>query len=164
MSEDLTFSILAGILSGLVTSAILFAMAFVFRRHITPWFSDQIYRGIRVEGNWSLVDGDDDTESQYNQRETLELTQKASNLSGNLILVPKEGEGVPRTLTIEGVIRDRFLPLTCTPSTRKNLAYVSYLGEVQGDGTEIRGEAVFYDIRENQIDTVVANYKRQVSA
>jgi hypothetical protein len=161
--EGLGISVTAGVIAGLLTSAIIFLAAYVWRDRFLPWIEDKTYQGIRVDGNWSLVDKyDDDGKALFSQRETLELEQKAARLSGRLILVPKEGVKLKtRTLKANGVVRDRFVIISCVPATRRNLGYQAFLGEISGDGAELRGQACFYDIEKASLQCVEVVYARK---
>ncbi|MFT5498606.1 MAG: hypothetical protein ACI9TH_004021 [Kiritimatiellia bacterium] len=156
-------SIVSGVVGGLLTSLFLFLSAIVCRDRFIPWIEDRVYGGIRVDGTWCIQDQTDDQgHSLYSQEETLELEQKASRLSGRLILIPKGGEdGKPRTLKVEGTIRDRFVMLSCVPATRRHLGYQAFLGEISGDGTQLVGQASYYHISEAKVEAVEAIYTRR---
>jgi hypothetical protein len=160
--EDLGIAVVGGIIAGVLTSVIIFIFACIWRDHILPWIEDKTYQGIRVDGSWSIVDKKDkDGESLYSQNETLQLEQKASRLTGRLTLVPKEAQTVKtRTLKVEGVVRDRFVIITCMPATRRNLGYQAFLGEVSGDGTQIRGQAGYYHIDDATVQSIEAIYTK----
>lgn len=160
--ESFWCSILTGIIGGLLTSLVLFLATILIRDYLAPWIEDKIYKGIRIDGRWSLVDSSgDDGESLYSQEETLELDQKAARVTGQLILVPKNDVvGKTRTLTIEGSIRDRFVMLTCSPSSRDHLGYQAFLGEITGDGACLKGQASYYHTEEEQVTSIEATYNR----
>jgi len=161
--HELGLSVIAGVIAGLLTSVIVFSFAYIWRDRLLPWIEDKTYQGIRVDGTWSLADkNDDDGESLYSQHETLEVEQKASRVSGRLILVPKEGQTLKtRTLKVEGIVRDRFVIITCLPATSRNLGYQAFLGEISGDGTQLRGQATYYHIEEAAVRNVEAVYTRR---
>ena len=160
--ETFGISVTAGVIGGLLSSVIIFIIAYVWRDRFLPWIEDKTYQGIRVDGNWSIVDKNDEKgDSLYSQEETLELEQKASRLFGRLILVPKDGQTLKtRTLKVEGVVRDRFIIINCVPATRRNLGYQAFLGEISGDGTQIRGQATYYHIEEATVQSIEAVYTR----
>ncbi len=163
--EQLGVGVISGIIAGFVTSIVLFLITCVWRYHFIPWIEDRIYQGIRVDGSWSIMDCDDEGESLYSQQETLELEQRASRLSGRLILVPKEREKMKaRTLKVEGIIRDRFVIIKCIPATRRDLGYQAFLGEVSGDGTRLRGQASYYHIQDADVQSIAATYAREDGA
>ncbi|NLH43855.1 MAG: hypothetical protein GX448_18610 [Planctomycetes bacterium] len=163
--EQLGIGVISGIIAGFITSVVLFLITRIWRYHFIPWIEDKIYQDIRVDGSWSIMDNDDEGESLYSQQETLELEQRASRLSGRLILVPKEREKMkPRTLRVEGIIRDRFVIISCIPATRRDLGYQVFLGEVSGDGTRLQGQASYYHIEDADVQPVAAGYAREDSA
>jgi hypothetical protein len=162
--EQLGVGVMSGIIAGLFTSTVLFLVAYIWRDRFIPWMEDKTYQGVRVDGSWAILDSEDEAESIYSQQETLELEQRASRLSGRLILVPKDQEKMKaRTLKVEGIIRDRFVIISCIPATRRNLGYQAFLGEVSGDGTQLRGQASYYHIQDANVQSVAAVYARENS-
>lgn len=162
--EQLGVGVISGIIAGFITSIFLFLITYIWRCHFIPWIEDKIYQGIRVNGSWLIVDSDNEGASLYSQQEMLELEQTASRLSGRLILVPKAGEKTKaRTLKVEGIIRDRFVIISCIPATRRDLGYQAFLGEVSGDGTQLQGQASYYHIEEADVQSVAAVYAREDS-
>jgi hypothetical protein len=114
--EQLGIGVISGIIAGFITSVVLFLITRIWRYHFIPWIEDKIYQDIRVDGSWSIMDNDDEGESLYSQQETLELEQRASRLSGRLILVPKEREKMkPRTLRVEGIFVIDLLSKAVSP-------------------------------------------------
>jgi hypothetical protein len=53
-SEQIVFPIIIGICSSLVATAIFISLSELFRRLIFPWIEDKIYRGVRVDGDWTI--------------------------------------------------------------------------------------------------------------
>jgi hypothetical protein len=163
--SDFGASIVGGVVAGLLTSVLIFIGAVLLRKCALPWLEECIYRGIRVDGSWSIVDQrGKNGESLYSQNETLEIEQVANRLSGRVILVPKEGESLKtRTLKVEGHVQDRFVMIRCSPSGRGDLGYQVFLGEISGDGTLLNGQASYYDIEDGGVQAVKCVYKREVS-
>ena len=160
--ESVSLTVIAGIIAAVIGSALLYFVTVVWRKILLPWIEDKKYRGIRIDGTWSLKDDGSEGGSQYTQRETLNLDQKATSLSGRLILVSKTaGAQSDRTLDVTGVVQDRFVIITCLPSNRRDLGYMVFLGEVSGDGTQIKGQASYRSTLTDQIDSTSAVYVRQ---
>jgi hypothetical protein len=53
---DAASSIILGVVSGVLTSAILFIFARIFGRLVIPWHEERIYKGVRVDGSWILTE------------------------------------------------------------------------------------------------------------
>jgi hypothetical protein len=105
---------------------------------------------------------DEQGQSLYSQEETVELQQKAAHLSGRLILVPKGEEKLKtRTLKVEGIVRDRFVMITCVPAAKRHLGYQTFLGEISGDGNRLSGQASYYHIGDARVEAIEATYVRQ---
>jgi hypothetical protein len=161
--EQLGFGIASGVVGGLITALILFVAAILWRDKFIPWIENRVYDGIRVDGTWCLIDSTDgEGEPNFSQHETLEIEQKAARLSGRVVLIPKSGsDGKPRTLKIDGCIRDRFVMFTCVPGTRRGLGYQAFLGEISGDGGQLIGQASYFDTGKAKVAAIDASYQRK---
>ena len=162
--EYLSSNLFVGVISGLVTTLIVFTGVWFWKNVVLKWAANSIYKGVRIEGSWTLEEKlDGNGESIYSQNETLEIEQNASGITGRLMLEYEDnGKKHTRSLQLLGSVRDRFVIFTCTPSTKRNLGYVSFLGEISGDGTLICGSSVYFDTASNKIRTIKADYKRLV--
>jgi hypothetical protein len=156
-------SIVGGVFGGLITAVVVFAFGLWWDKILRPWIEDKVYQGIRVDGKWSLEDKTDrNGQSEYSQEEILELKQKAAYVTGDLILVPKEEGSVgTRTLNVDGIVRDGFVIIRCVPSTRRDLGYVTFLGQISGDGSQLQGQTGYYHIDEKRVKSIEAVYRRE---
>jgi hypothetical protein len=51
---DPFWSLVIGIVSSLVATALFLGFAEFFRRSLLPWYIDKLYRGVRIDGTWTL--------------------------------------------------------------------------------------------------------------
>jgi hypothetical protein len=61
---------------------------------------------------------------------------------------------------LEGIIRDRFVMITCVPATKRHLGYQAFLGEISGDGNNLSGQATYYNISNTNVEAIEATYIR----
>ena len=146
-----------GVVSGVLSSALILLLAVLIRRVLIPWFRSLIYSGVDVSGEWHCID------PLMAQEITVHLNQDADSVSGTATFTwnhddPDEScldefETV-RTFHVSGKIRDRFLQLMLTHVDRKRIGVNSYLLEVCGDGRRMRGLFTFYSIRAHFLDSI----------
>jgi hypothetical protein len=106
-------SIIIGIVSGLITSSLIYLLIQVFNKIVRPWYQDIIYSGVRIDGQWytqkTFLNG------EIIQDELLELKQHAYKIIGTYTVTKryKDSESIEiKTFTVEGKkIRDRFVRL-----------------------------------------------------
>jgi hypothetical protein len=52
---ETVLSIFIGVISGIITSLLLFILAQIVRKILVPWYSEFVYKGIDVSGTWRGV-------------------------------------------------------------------------------------------------------------
>lgn len=127
--EDMQFtSLMIGIISSLVATAIFILMSEVFRRVLLPWFADKIYQGVRIDGTWKLELNNTDSALQSGE---LKLEQWGNKIKG---IYYHEINGSREFYNISGSISNMYLMYTCVPtSNRKIDAAAALLHIVEGD-------------------------------
>lgn len=150
-------SLVVGIISGVVTSAVIYGFVQLFRQVVLPWYRNFMYRGLDLRGAWTAqIAG-------TAQRSTFEILQHADELTGTATFVPNEGFesfGI-RTFSIEGFVRERFVLLTLSNIDRTRLGIATYLLQVTGDGRTMEGYGSSYSVTSSSIGNYACNLSRQ---
>lgn len=144
-------TILLGVISGIITSMVLFLLARFFHDSIVPWIRSVRYKGIDISGTWHCLP------KEMNQEFQLEITQKAQKLSGVATFITKQSESSLnpkyktgyqfeniRSFSISGEISDRFILLNLKNVDRKRLGITAFVLEVCGDGRKLQGAFSYY--------------------
>lgn len=157
-------NLLIGVVSGLVTSALIFVGAVLWTRVLKPKLEDIAYKGVDIGGRWELVpleDGDID----WHQFEVLELRQNAHRIKGTVTLMARDGSSAsPRTMELEGEVCDRFVYARMRSPLKQRVAHVVFLAEVTGDGSRLEGQTTFYNIEDSTITSGAMKYVRADNA
>ena len=141
-------SIFVGVLSGVITSVLLYILLSVTQKIILPWYQSLIYKGISIEGEWCCLKISPTQDAYYT------INQKASNLGGTATIVDHDAQtqfDTIRTFTLKGDISDRFVKFSMKHTDHNRLGSSVYLLQVGGDGTELKGEECWYAIDSSQI-------------
>jgi len=154
-------SIYLGIVSGILTSAILFVVVKLFNDSFMPWYRQYLYHGINISGTWHC-------HSALTQKIVLELDQNCQFIKGNAIVVKddehrEEGRDSIRIFHVSGEIKDRFILLTMNSKDKKRLGILSLLMEVSGDGTVLSGTSSAYNPSRSQIEPHFKSFYRNES-
>ena len=159
MTPETANSILLGIVSGVLTTALLWLLNNFRVKTFTPWYERRVYKGVSIQGTWQLVDeAGDDPWAQY---EIISLKQTAHRLIGSANLVPKKDVDTdPISLDLKGDVSDRFVTLTLRSPTQNRLSYSVSLLEIVSDGNILRGSTVIYDVSNEKISAHDVEYKR----
>lgn len=147
--QPTTNSILIGVVTGILTSALLYGATQVFQRIIVPWCERLLYSGVEIAGEWEA------TETPFPQAIRMSLKQHAGVLSGTVTYQNADSENgakeMLRVFAATGDLSDRFVCLRLRHRGRRRIGVIHYLLEVVGDGRTMRGVASFYDLRGEKV-------------
>ena len=143
-------TIVISVLSGVITSVVVFSGVRFFEKVLVAWFRQITYRGIEVAGSWFW--------RSHGAQAKLEIKQFANKISGIYTYVPPDdddenGATEIKIYTVSGEIKDRFVQLTMNSADPKRLGVLSYVLEVVGDGNELRGCCIFYATNNHEISS-----------
>lgn len=152
---DLSFAILSGVASGILTTVVLVAVTVFFRRIVLPWYQTITYQGIILEGEWEIRG------HALDQEVRVELKQRAGRLSGSCTFI-KKADSVNayeqlRTFRLHGTVNDRLVELSFRHTDRSRLGAGVWLLEVVGDGRRMIGVQATYSVsRDRVLSSIVA--------
>lgn len=141
---DIYKTIIVGVISGVITSALIFLCIKIFNQIMLPWYRSAIYKGIDISGTWTeTVEHEGATDvSQYIFRQNERI------ISGAETIVKTDNEtGACETkiLTLNGKFLDGHLLLTAVSSDRKIQSLSTYLFRVGKGGAALIGQASWVD-------------------
>jgi len=152
-------TIILGVVTGIITSAIIYLLVLIFNRIVLPWYRSFIYRDVIIQGSWeeTLDFGHGNT-----QVATTELVQKADAISGNVTVVKSAHGQVTRTeiMTLVGTIKGRLFNATMIPVAKTRVGLNTVLLEVFGDGGRMRGSTAWYDAGSGRITSQSTEWAR----
>lgn len=139
--QNVTESIILGIVAGLLTSAVLLITKSIIITVFLPLYRQFMYRGIHINGTWHHVNS--------SQKLLLELKQNCEKLSGKATLQWIDSENhfhieSIRTFDVSGCLESRFITLTFRHTDRSRLGIITCLLQVDGDGTILSGQRCWY--------------------
>ena len=158
--DSLTNNIIIGILTGIITTAILYLISRMFMDWVMPWYRSVKYTGIDVSGVWETKQ-DFETSVEYS---LLNLRQKADKLEGLwTISITQNGsdENEIKTFIIEGSIEDRFALLTSKNTDQRQIGIGTMLIEAVGNGFELKGCETWYSVDNKEIKSDKISLKRK---
>ena len=106
--NDTTISIIIGVCSGMIASAVGLIIRSIWLNSIKPAFENAVYKDIKIEGKWigSYKRDGNHAVNEY----LLSLTRKSHGISGTLIGTKGGDEG--RVFTLKGSFRNLILTST----------------------------------------------------
>ena len=154
-------AVITGVVSGILTSAVLFLAARLFNVIVLPWYREIVYRGIDIGGIW---------ENRMEltgamQTMKINLRQKADQISGTATISKSYGSGgasSEEAFTVNGNVSDRLFSATMRPTDPQRLGLAILLLEVVGDGRKMVGWTSWYDAKAARILGIATEWARVV--
>jgi hypothetical protein len=135
--------LLVGVVSGLVTSAILFVFLQYWSRIIIPWFENRVYQGIRIDKKWKIT-ADNETAAQAEAT----ISQSAHRISG-IIIWQEAGKTLQYKLT--GEFKDLILTATYKQRNVNTLDRGTITLLCSQNGELLHGRYAWYDVTTSDI-------------
>ncbi len=139
---------LLGIVTGILTTVILFTIKALWTGKVFPLIEAIRYRGLKIDGVWEGEHVDEKSRSESR----LTLKQKAHRLSGAFTF-KYLGPDKEFTLDfdVDGAVWEGFLTLNFSPSDRRITSCATSLVKIKGGGSVMAGAFLF---RNADIDDV----------
>jgi hypothetical protein len=133
MDQNL-ISVFIGVISSLVATVIFILLAEFCRKVVIPWYGDQIYKGVRIDGKWKCtVMGGVDVPKEMPA--TLELAQVGESIKGTY--AHTDHEGVTDVYDVRGVLRNMYLLALCTPKSKRSVDGLAFMFSVDTEGNDM---------------------------
>lgn len=152
-------SLLTGVISGVITAALLYLVGLGFRKQFMPWYRDVTYQGLDVSGPWVAVG---DTQGIKGRFE-LVLEQKAHELSGTLNLSQGKDLANPHTvayLKVTGSVWEGFVTINLKSRDRTRLSYATCLLRSINGGIRLEGTYLYRSIQTDEIRSIDLKFER----
>ena len=161
--QPISLNIIIGVVAGLLTASFLLVIKSLILNSFFPWYRNAMFKGIDLNGSWHSVSS--------HQKVLLEIKQSCEMLSGKATVHltrsnAKSPSGDPlhiddiRTFDIKGEVSERFVSLKLKHTDRSRVGLVTYLLQVDGDGTKLSGGGCWYSPLASCISSGHASFYR----
>ena len=158
--EEATASIFLGVVSGVLTSVLLYFAVFLIKIHFLPWYQSITYRGVDIGGIWTT-----EIESQeVKAKMEMFLEQKGHKLCGNVTVIQGKDLSNPSTITnleLNGLLWEGFATLNMKSMDRTRLSFATSLLAVLNGGRTLEGVYVYRSIQSDEIRSVETRWRRK---
>ena len=138
-----------GIVTGILTTAILFVIRNVWVTRIIPFITATRYQGVQISGQWYGASSNDDPKNGdvYSNEAKLYIEQKAHELSGLFIFSYKdENKDVTQEFNVTGYIWEGYVTLNFTPKDKRVTSYATSLLKLHDGGYLLVGDWLFRNV------------------
>ncbi len=146
-------AVVIGIVTGILTTVLLFFVKQFIQKVAIPWYQELIYQGVDLSGAWKNEYSGEKKRTKFK----LILDQSAHKLKGSLLFIQKEKDKDMESsgeFSVEGYLWEGYATLNFRPKNRKTLSYAAALLKVCNGGTTLQGYLNFRDLRKK--DEVVS--------
>lgn len=152
METSMLLSIFIGVVSGVLTTLILFGSGQLLNKIIIPWYRKMKYIGLDISGQWFESHNYEDI---LLQESSITIYQNAEKIKGEIILIKKHIETnkeiEAKIFYFHGAFYNNFLNITCWNKDKKKIGIHNYLMNLRRDGGEMEGIKTYYDIGTQEI-------------
>ncbi len=151
-------TILIGVISGVITAAILFLVKRFFTNTIIPLYQRVKYQGADISGSWfAEYEGDDNSKSTF----SIVLQQNAHKVTGSIQFShngPKKNYNVD--YKVSGEYWEGYLNLLCRSKDRKVFSHASAFLKLINAGTGLLGNFSFRNAETDVVNSLPIGFDR----
>jgi len=147
----MAFEIFVGVLSGVLTSVLLFFVYEFWIKVIFPWYQTTRYQGADISGSWFADQTFEDSKNSF----SLVLKQSAHVITGSLQFTytsPQRRFNID--YSVSGEYWEGYLNLSCRSKDRRAYSHASMFLKLINNGTGLLGQFSFRDATKDQVTTV----------
>jgi hypothetical protein len=158
------WSIFIGIISGVITSALVSFSIKLFKDLVVPWIQSLTYQGVKISGTWIGFYSSSSTskQSQDDPSYTIYIKQKGHSVEGEMIR-NKDGMGRRdvKAFLFSGLFKDKNLVLHYRAKDETRLGSGSYVMKLVGDGRKFEGKSLYITSGEGNVAEFSVYWERK---
>jgi hypothetical protein len=138
-----------GIVTGIITTAVLFLIKELWVTKATPFIAATRYQGVLINGQWQGTSENKDPEQGhvFSNSSQLFLDQKAHQLTGLFIFnFSNDSKTFTLEFNVTGYIWEGYVTLNFTPKDRRVTSYGTALLKLHNGGNTLQGEWLFRNV------------------
>ena len=150
--------IVIGIITGIITSAVIALSLSTFKKIIIPWYRGIIYSGICINGKWTSQIKDNDID----ETAMLNISQKANRVKAIMTVSKNHAGNVQeiKTYSLQGEFENRFLSLRGKNIDTQQIGVDVMLLEVKSGGDKMHGNEAWFSVDKNKINSADVEWIR----
>ena len=141
-----TWSIITGVVSGIITSGLLLILTKIFDKIVIPWYQALIYKGINIEGTWFIYFDHPQVKKIKKSENTATITQKGHKITGEIILTMQpNGDKLTESkiLVLNGCFSNNDLILSYECKDNRRIGAGTYVMKLAEDGNKLKGISTY---------------------
>ncbi|MEX5404628.1 hypothetical protein VPH47_10275 [Stenotrophomonas sp. WED208] len=149
--------VVLGVVTGVLTSGLLWAVKSLWTKSIEPYLSKVRYKGLDVSGPWTAIDLSETAAIRF----SMDLKQSAHTLRGTCMMELYSVDNEFKVmLDVTGDLWEGYISLTLKPEDRKISSYSVALLKVAGGGVALVGGHLFRNVNDEKVDDMIVSFVR----
>lgn len=154
--DNISESIILGVVSGILTSFVIWLIIKLFQKIVLPWYQNFTYQGLKISGSWvgfyeNKFNHTNDPKSSNNITRnnndpdySIHLKQKGHIIYGTLTRnKTSAGERDIKEFEFEGLFRNGDLVFYYKPKDQTRLGLGCYVMKLADDGRKFEGSSLY---------------------
>lgn len=151
---EITQTIVLGVLSGILTTFLLFILSKFVTHWLIPRYQEWRYQGADVNGTW-IADYTEDTPEKVRTKYSLNLQQHAHKLKGTLHFeFESDKKSFTTVFDVTGEYWEGYFTITFKSIDRKRFSRASMVMKLIEGGSAMAGHFSFRNVVEDSVNTV----------
>lgn len=158
-------TVLVGVLSSLVATFIFLHLSWLVKTILIPWYEDRIYRGVRINGHWTiqeLAGIDAEQLDEVGTKATIDIKQNGDQVTGLYSHSNIKSDDVA-TYKFKGEIRNSYLSATSWPIADDHIDAGAYVLRVFSHGGLRMKGVVTYISNDGIVNSCTVEFKKKDS-
>lgn len=144
-----------GIVTGILTTAVLFIIRTVWVSKIVPFWVATRYQGVLIEGQWNgsqKIDASEKSEA-HEIEAILNINQKAHSIDGSFLMQYKsDSRNNTLEFRVDGYMWEGYVTLNFTPKDRRVTSYATALFKLHDGGFMLMGYILFRNVMDEVVN------------
>jgi len=152
-------SIFIGVISGILTAILIYAVSWLWVKVLTPKYQNFRYQGADISGSWFAEYNDEG--NKVRSTFSAVLTQNAHKVTGSLqfsFVSPDRKFSID--YNVSGEYWEGYLNLMCRSKDRKVFSHASMFLKLINGGTGLLGQFCFRNAFEDKVENMVLGLDR----
>jgi len=152
VSSQISLALLSGIISGLLSSLIVFVVVKYWNSVVVPWYEQRVYKDVPIGGKWAA----EGVEREVPFVEDVIVRQKAHRVSGEIIY---KGERETIEYEFDGEFKNLILTARYWTKRQSTLSRGTFTLMLRDEGKTLEGYYAGYLGKEDVNEVVGGPYK-----
>ena len=158
--EEISVNLLIGIVSGVISAALVVFVQYVFKKNVLPKIEEFFYDELRIEGKWSGEWEIINDQEHAKGKDSVMLYRNGHNIWGDVTCLDGYDKG--SEWGFKGTFKNNILTATYYDKDLTMLSRGAFSLKLKKNGQVFEGKNTFYSEENDEISSGVIIWKREL--